>query len=115
MLSATLRGGLIADNGRPDCDMQSGCDTLHGSAKLCTESGKTYSFTLTGAVYSWLSTNGAKTEVDLTGGAPTPLPDGGWSRSTESGMGPPWCSRARTTRLPRSSPAGARSGPGVNR
>lgn len=61
VLSATLRGGIIGTDSRPDCDMRSGCDTLHGSAKMCTESGKTYSFTLSGAVHSWLSTNGAKT------------------------------------------------------
>jgi hypothetical protein len=76
VLSANLRGGLIGTHGRPDCSMQSGCDTLHGSAKMCTENGKTYSFALSGAVHSWLSTNGAKTNIDLTGGSPTPLPDG---------------------------------------
>jgi hypothetical protein len=76
MLSATLEGGIIGPDSVPDCDMKSGCDTLHGSAKLCTESGKTYSFALTGAVHSWLSTNGATTNVGLTGGSPTPLPDG---------------------------------------
>jgi len=76
VLSANLRGGILGTRGRPECDMQSGCDTLHGSAKLCTESGQTYSFTVSGAVHAWLTTNGAKTSVDLTGGSPTPLPDG---------------------------------------
>jgi hypothetical protein len=76
VLAANLRGGLIGSDGRPDCSMRGGCDTLHGSAKMCTESGKTYSFKLSGAVHSWLSTNGAKTSIDLTGGSPTPLPDG---------------------------------------
>ena len=27
-------------------------------------------------MHAWLTTNGAKTSVDLTGGSPTPLPDG---------------------------------------
>jgi hypothetical protein len=76
VLSANLRGGFIGSHGKPDCSMQGGCDTLHGSAQICTESGKTYSFALSGAVHSWLSTNGAPTDVDLTGGSPVPLPDG---------------------------------------
>jgi hypothetical protein len=76
VLSANLRGGLVGSDGRPDCSMQGGCDTLHGSAKMCAENGTTYSFSLSGAVHSWLSTNGAKTDIDLTGGSPTPLPDG---------------------------------------
>ena len=76
VLSATLQGGIIGPDSQPDCDMQSGCDTLHGNAKMCTESGKAYSFTLIGAVHSWLSTNGATTSVGLTGGSPVPLPDG---------------------------------------
>jgi len=50
-----------------------GCDTLHGNAKLCTEDGVTYAFGLTGAVHSWWSTDGAHTNVDLTG---RELPEG---------------------------------------
>jgi hypothetical protein len=68
-LSAGLMGG---GESRSSCSFL-GCDTLHGSAKLCTESGQTYAFTLTGAVHSWWSTDGARTNVDLTGNE---LPDG---------------------------------------
>jgi hypothetical protein len=52
-----------------------GCDSLKGSAKLCTESGQTYTFALTGAVHSWWSTDGAATSVDLTS---DPLLPDGW-------------------------------------
>jgi hypothetical protein len=71
-----LRGGLIGQHGRPDCSGRGGCDTLHGSAQMCTESGHTYTFTLTGAVHSWWSTDGAKSSIDLTGGSPAALPEG---------------------------------------
>jgi hypothetical protein len=76
VLSAQLRGGLIASIGALECSMRSGCDTLHGSAQMCAENGKTYSFALSGAVHSWLSTNGATTDISLSGSSPTPLPGG---------------------------------------
>ena len=72
VLYTQLRGGIVAGDGHLSCSGR-GCDSLFGSAKLCTESGKTYSFGLTGGVHSWLSTNGARTTVDLTG---SQLPDG---------------------------------------
>ncbi len=73
VLFTHLRGGILGNNeDDPSCSSH-GCDTLFGSAKLCTESGKTYSFGLTGGVHSWLSTDGARTTVDLTGSS---LPDG---------------------------------------
>lgn len=55
---------------------RSGCDNLRGTARLCTVSGTTETFALTGAVHSWLQTNGALTDLSLTGGKPTALPDG---------------------------------------
>jgi hypothetical protein len=58
---------------RHPCSLGSGCDTLHGNAKLCTENGSTYALKLTGAVHSWWSTDGASTNIDLTG---KPLPQG---------------------------------------
>ena len=73
VLFTHFQGG-IAGGGEdaPSCSSH-GCDTLFGNAKLCTRSGQAYSFTLTGGVHSWWSTDGARTSVDLTG---TPLPDG---------------------------------------
>ena len=73
VLYTHLRGGITGNGANLSCSGR-GCDTLFGSAKLCTESGNVYTFGLTGGVHSWLSTNGARTTVDLTG---SPLP-GGW-------------------------------------
>jgi hypothetical protein len=74
MLYLNLRGGIAGgEGGHLGCSGR-GCDSLSGSAKLCTESGQTYTFEVTGAVHSWLSTDGAATAVDLTGSPP--LPDG---------------------------------------
>lgn len=53
-----------------------GCDNLLGTARLCTLSGTTETFSLTGAVHSWLQTEGARTDLSITGGQPSPLPDG---------------------------------------
>lgn len=52
-----------------------GCDNLRGTAKLCTLSG-TETFALSGDVHSWLQTEGARTDLSITGGTPKPLPDG---------------------------------------
>ena len=52
------------------------CDTLHGSAKICTERGKVYMLDLTGAVHAWWSTDGAKTTIDLQNVKSGPLPEG---------------------------------------
>lgn len=71
VLYTHLQGGLMGT--RHPCSFESGCDTLNGNAKLCTENGSTYSLKLTGAVHSWWSTDGASTNIDLTG---KPLPQG---------------------------------------
>lgn len=76
VLFAHLRGGLIGDDGRPDCRGRGGCDTLHGSAKLCTESGSTYTFTVAGQVHASWRTDGARSQIGLTGGSPAALPKG---------------------------------------
>ncbi len=52
------------------------CDTLHGSAKICTERGSVYTLGLTGAVHAWWGTDGAKTTLDLQNVKSGPLPDG---------------------------------------
>jgi hypothetical protein len=72
VLYAQLQGG--AQSGR--CSFVGGCDTLHGSARLCSESGATHTFTLSGTVDGWWTTDGAPTWIRLTGGTPTPLPPG---------------------------------------
>ncbi len=75
VLYLNLRGGVAGgEGGHLSCSGR-GCDSLFGSAKLCTESGQTYTFSVSGAVpASWWSTNGAATTVDLTNSPP--LPDG---------------------------------------
>ncbi|HEY5185858.1 MAG TPA: hypothetical protein VIM19_13335 [Actinomycetes bacterium] len=76
VLSTHLVGGPlgVTRSGGMACSDR-GCDTLHGTARLCTKSGTTYTFQLRGAVHAWWSTNGAATSVDLTNGT-TALPDG---------------------------------------
>ena len=74
VLYLNLRGGIAGGEGGELSCSGRGCDSLFGSAKLCTESGQTYTFNVNGAVHSWWSTNGAATTVDLTNSPP--LPDG---------------------------------------
>ncbi len=73
VLFTQVQGGITGggEDG-PSCSSH-GCDTLFGTARLCTSGGQTYSFALTGDVHSWWSTDGAATSVDLTGPR---LPDG---------------------------------------
>jgi len=73
VLFTRFQGGITGggEDG-PSCSSR-GCDTLFGNAQLCTRSGQAYTFSLTGAVHSWWSTDGARTSVDLTGPR---LPDG---------------------------------------
>jgi hypothetical protein len=75
LLYLNLRGGLLngGEDGRASCSGR-GCDSLGGTAKLCTTSGKSYTFEIGGAVHSWWATDGAATSVDLTDSPP--LPDG---------------------------------------
>lgn len=75
VLSVSFHGGFLGGD-ETGCSQYSGCDNMTGSAKLCTRSGVTYTFPVTGQVHTWLSTDGARTNIDLTGGSPKPLPDG---------------------------------------
>ena len=75
LLYTHLRGGLANNHGHAGCSF-GGCDTLVGSAQLCTQGGQHYTFSLTGAVHGWYTTNGSQTSIDLTGGTPVPLPHG---------------------------------------
>jgi hypothetical protein len=75
LLQVHLRGGIVNNHGDPGCNFV-GCDTLSGTAQLCTQGGQHYTFDLTGAVHGWYTTNGSRTTIDLTGGTPKPLPHG---------------------------------------
>ncbi len=77
LLFPDLHGGLaVTRTGRTACSQFGGCDSLHGTAELCTPNGKVHTFDLRGAVHSWLSTDGAPTSIRLTGGSPWPLQSG---------------------------------------
>jgi hypothetical protein len=75
LLYTHLRGGILHNHGQAGCSL-TGCDTLTGTAQLCTQGGQHYTFDLTGAVHGWYTTNGSRTDIALTGGKPTPLPHG---------------------------------------
>ncbi|MGO9750721.1 MAG: hypothetical protein ACLP8S_04505 [Solirubrobacteraceae bacterium] len=66
VLFTHLRAGILGNGARTSCSWF-GCDNLHGTAKLCTLSGRTFSLGLTGDVHSWWSTDGASTSIDLSG------------------------------------------------
>lgn len=53
-----------------------GCQTLRGSARICTERGSTYTLQLTGSVHARWSTDGAKTSIELRSVKSGPLPRG---------------------------------------
>jgi len=76
LLFTHLKGGVIAHGGRPGCFFHGGCNTLRGSAQLCTSSGRVYSLSLAGVMHGWLTTDGSLTDLKLSGGSPVPLPDG---------------------------------------
>jgi hypothetical protein len=68
LLFTHLHGGIT--NGDAVACTIRGCESLTGSAQLCTSSGQRYTFDLTGAVHTWL------TDINLTGGVPKALPHG---------------------------------------
>jgi len=71
LLFTHLQGGVRSF----ECAM-SGCDMLHGTAKICTQRGSVYTLELSGTVHAWWSTDGAKTSIDLQNVKSGPLPDG---------------------------------------
>ena len=75
LLYTHLRGGILHNHGQAGCSL-TGCDTLTGTAQLCTQGGQHYTFPLTGAVHGWYTTDGSPTNINLTGGTPKPLPHG---------------------------------------
>jgi hypothetical protein len=76
LLYTHLFGTVIGPHGWLTCSPSGGCTTVRGSARVCTQSGKTYSFTLTGHLGGWWTTDGSQTSFQLTGGSPDPLPAG---------------------------------------
>lgn len=66
LLYTQLRGGIVNNHGHRGCGFPR-CDALSGSAQLCAQSGRHSSFGLTGAVHAWYTTNGARTDISLTG------------------------------------------------
>jgi len=76
LLFTHIQGGIVSRAARPGCTFHGSCGTLRGSAKLCTESGRVYSFSLAGVMHGWLTTDGSLTDLKLSGGSPVPLPDG---------------------------------------
>jgi hypothetical protein len=75
-LYVSFSAGLLngGEHGHSACSGTGGCDELSGTARLCTASGKTWTFRLTGDVETWWATDGAAARVDLTNSPP--LPDG---------------------------------------
>jgi hypothetical protein len=76
LLFTHLQGGVVGRADRPSCTIHDSCGTLRGSAQLCTESGRVYSFSLSGKMHGWLTTDNSPTDIDLSGGSPVPLPHG---------------------------------------
>ncbi len=76
LLYTELHGGLSAGTHRGGCGTTGGCDSLRGTAELCTAGGKVHRFDLHGKVRAWLTTDRAHTSIDLTGGSPWKLQSG---------------------------------------
>jgi len=79
VLFTHLQGGLLGGSGpsRRGGGLHPRTDNLHGSAELCTTSGATHTFKLTGVVDTFWTTDNAETAIGLTGGVPVRLL-GGW-------------------------------------
>jgi hypothetical protein len=76
LLFTHIQGGVVGRAVRPGCTFHGSCGILRGSAKLCTESGRMYSFGLSGTMHGWLTTDRSPTDIDLSGGSPVPLQHG---------------------------------------
>src|SRR5262249_55532158 len=88
LLFTHLQGGVLAYGGRLGCALHGGCNTLRGSAKLCTEGGRVYSFSLSGRLHGWLTTDRSPTRITLSGGSLAPLPPGSVVSSHGTWQGP---------------------------
>jgi hypothetical protein len=76
LLFTHLQGGVVGRADPPGCIIHGSCGNLRGSAQLCTESGRMYSFSLKGKMHGWLTTDKSPTDIELSGGSPVPLPHG---------------------------------------
>jgi hypothetical protein len=76
LLFTHLQGGVVGRADPPGCVFHGSCGTLRGSAQLCTERGRVYSFSLSGKMHGWLTTDKSPTDIALSGGSPVPLPHG---------------------------------------
>jgi len=72
VLFAHLEGGRDSP-GRNNAGLHGAADNVRGTAELCTESGVIHTFKLAGVVDTWWKTDGARTRIRLTGGAPVKL------------------------------------------
>ena len=72
LLFIHLHGG-ITNGVTAQCSFR-GCDALTGNAQLCTRSGQRYTFGLYGKEHTWLSTDGALTDLYLSDGTHPVLP-----------------------------------------
>ena len=72
VLFTRLQGGTLDSA----CGFFARCQTLRGSAQICTERGATYTLQLLGSVHAWWTTDGASTSLDLKDVRSGPLPAG---------------------------------------
>jgi hypothetical protein len=72
VLFTRLQGGTLDSA----CGFFARCQTLRGSAMICTGRGSTYTLQLLGSVDAWWSTDGAKTSFELRDVNSGPVPDG---------------------------------------
>ena len=76
VLFTHLQGGVVGRADPPGCIIHGSCGALRGSGQLCTESGRVYSFSVTGKMHGWLTTDHSPTDIELSGGSPVALPHG---------------------------------------
>lgn len=77
VLFTHLQGGLsVSSYSGGGCDQVSGCHNLRGSARMCTRRRAIRIFTLSGAVSTWLSTDGARTSISLQPSPARSMPSG---------------------------------------
>jgi nitrate reductase NapE component len=88
-LLVRMQAGLFifGGPGTQRCSQLRHCDTVRGTAQLCTGTGRTFTFQVTGEVHAYASTDGARTSLRVAGGSPRALPDvitfrGAWRGGT---------------------------------
>jgi hypothetical protein len=76
-LLVKMQAGLFifGGPGSQRCSQLRHCDTVRGTAQLCTGTGRSFVFQITGQVHAYGSTDGARTSLRVAGGSPRTLPD----------------------------------------